>query len=93
MLMAAAYCKEMHTLIRKTPDVCQLHGMAQPISLRANSMKGVVLGPEVLMNIHVHMHRQHLDPPSFQHQQLCCLGRQKWFKNKARDSIPNVFIS
>lgn len=34
--------------------------MAQPISLKANSMKGVVVGPEVVMNIHTHMYMQNV---------------------------------
>lgn len=49
--------------------------MAQPISLKANSMKDVVVGPEVVMNIHTHMYTLNvsleLNLTSFKHRWLC----------------------
>lgn len=49
--------------------------MAQPISLKANSMKDAVVGPEVVMNIHTHMYMLNvsleLNLTSFKHRRLC----------------------
>lgn len=69
-LVAAAYGKDQHPLIRERSR-CLPTSWNSPLEPRANSRNAGLLGPEVLMNIHLQMQKQ----PSAASAR--CLGHKK----------------